>query len=154
MEFGRVLLISVLLLWCSASASMESRSEDSFSIAHDVAIKAAGLVKERGVDAARPMFHEYGEYRFGEIYVSVIDMKGTWLVYPLNLDSEGKNIYNLLDPDGKSVIPDILEIAKTQCQGWIQYRWRNPETNLFRNKRTFVVCVPERNVVVYVGAYQ
>src|SRR5687767_12749486 len=44
--------------------------------------KAAAIVETQGVEAARALFNKDGEFKRGEIYVNVIDFKGTWLIYP------------------------------------------------------------------------
>ncbi len=117
-------------------------------------LKAAELVKEKGVAGAHTIFHADGEYKHGEIYVNVIDTEGKWLVYPPKPAGEGKSVLEVKDVDGKFLVKDIIKVAKEKGEGWVEYRWMNPTTNKIQDKVTFVKMVPEHNVIVYIGIYK
>jgi len=77
-------------------------------------MKAAALVKERGIDASRPVFAADGEFKYGEIYVNVVSDKGIRLIYPPAPAGEGADVLEAQDVDGKYLIKDIIELAKTK----------------------------------------
>ena len=35
-----------------------------------------------GIEAAAQAFNQEGDFKYGEIYVNVIDLKGNWVIYP------------------------------------------------------------------------
>lgn len=119
-----------------------------------LALAAAEVVAERGVDEARLRFHEKGRFLAGPAYVNVIDSNGTWLVYPPNPKNEGKSVLNVKDADGKLLVREILRVAQEDGKGWVSYRWLNPQSNTVESKTTYVVAVKQRDAVVYVGAYE
>jgi len=122
--------------------------------ARRIALKAAALVKDKGLDAARSAFDTDGEFKFGEIYVNVISDKGVRLIYPPAPAGENVDALDAQDVDGKYLVKDIIDLAKTKGEGWTQYRWTNPQTRKIAEKKTFVKDVPERGVIVYVGVYE
>ena len=146
-------VVAVLLL-ASLSGHAMAQAKTDPEIAKTLAIKAAALVKAQGVDAAKPIFHAQGEWRHDDIYVSVMDLTGTWLVYPVKPEGEGKSVINVKDADGKMLVQELVNTAKDKGEGWVEYRWLNPVSNKIEPKVTFVKMVPERNVFVYVGVYK
>lgn len=117
-------------------------------------LKAAALVSSDGIDKAREAFHSQGDFRFGEIYVNVIDADGTWLIYPPNPRNEGKSVLNVRDAGGKLLVREIIETARDKGEGWVDYQWLNPASNHIEPKTTFVKNIPERGAVVYIGLYR
>jgi cytochrome c len=117
-------------------------------------LKAAALIERDGVAKAREVFHRPGEFRFGEIYVNVIDPNGTWLIYPPSPGNEGKSVLNVRDAQGKLLVQEILRVAAVDGEGWVEYHWLNPDTNQIQPKLTFVKKVGGQGVVAYVGLYK
>jgi signal transduction histidine kinase len=136
--FAACFLSSLATPWAAEQASQ--------SEAQQLAVKAAALVKEKGVEAARTAFDTDGEFKHGEIYVNVISDKGVRLVYPPAPAGENIDAFEAQDVDGKYLIKDILELARTKGEGWTQYRWANPVTKKIGEKITYVKSVPERGV--------
>jgi cytochrome c len=144
----------VVMSFLAASAAPRAADKPSQSDAQQLTLKAAALVKDKGVDAARPVFDTDGEFKYGEIYVNVITDKGVRLIYPPKPAGENMDVLEAQDVDGKYLIKDILQLAQSKGEGWTEYRWTNPATNKVAEKATFVKSVPERGVVVYVGVYK
>ena len=117
-------------------------------------VKAASVLAMDGVEKARDRFHDEGEFRRGEIYVNVIDLNGTWLIYPPNPKNEGKSVLNVRDAEGKLLVQEIIKVAREKGEGWVEYHWLNPASNKIEPKISYVKLVPERNVVTYVGMYK
>lgn len=120
----------------------------------DLTLEAAKLLQTRDLEQARRTFHGDGPFRFGEIYVNVIDGNGTWLVYPPNPKHEGKSVLNVRDADGKLLVQDIIRTARDKGEGWVEYRWLNPVSNRIEPKLTYVKQVPDKDIIVYVGMYR
>lgn len=116
--------------------------------------EAAKLLQSRDLDQARRTFHADGPFRFGEVYVNVIDGNGTWLVYPPNPKHEGKSVLNVRDADGKLLVQDIIRTARDRAEGWVEYRWLNPVTNRIEPKMSYVKAVAGKDMIVYIGIYR
>lgn len=148
----------VLMVWLSGIGA--ARADDMINpqinpmMVRDLALKAAALLSEQGVDAARARFHEQGAFRFGEIYINVIDLNGTWIIYPPAPKNEGKSVLNVTDADGKLLVRAITQVAMDKDEGWTEYRWLNPATNRIEPKLTFVKRVQGKDMIVYVGLYR
>jgi cytochrome c len=115
--------------------------------------RSAALVNDKGIDAAGDLFDADGKFKYGEIYVDVISDKGVRLICPPTPTVFNVDVVDAQDVDGKYLIKDILEVARTKGEGWTQYRWTNPATQKIAEKTTYVKSVPERGAVVYVGVY-
>jgi signal transduction histidine kinase len=141
---------------CVVLGAMPVRAADKPSL-EDVrllTVKAASILAASGVEKARDRFHAEGEFRRGEIYVNVIDLNGTWLIYPPNPKNEGKSVLNVRDAEGKLLVQEIIQVAREKGEGWVEYHWLNPASNRIEPKVSYVKLVPERGVVTYVGLYK
>lgn len=120
----------------------------------DLTRRAVAIVETQGVEAAREIFNKEGEFKFGEIYVNLLDFKGAWLIYPPRPASVGLNVINLKDADGKSLIQDIIRTARDSGEGWVEYRWINPVTNRVEPKLTYVKRVAGKDIAASIGIYK
>ncbi len=146
--------VVVILLAVSSTGAVMAQTKIDPEVAKTLTLKAAALVKEQGVDALRPIFQTSPDWKYADIYVSVIDYKGVWLVYPVRPAGEGKSVFEVKDPDGRLIVQEIIKVAQDKGEGWVEYRWLNPVSSKIEPKATYVKNVPERNVVVYVGVYK
>jgi signal transduction histidine kinase len=135
-----------------------ARADDARPTADEVkalTLQATQLVADKGIEPARIAFNQEGTFKHGEIYVNVIDTKGTWVIYPPKPEGVGKVILNLQDADGKFLVRDILKVADENVDGgWIEYRWKNPTTNLIQPKQSYVKKVSGTDYIVYIGVYK
>jgi signal transduction histidine kinase len=153
----RKLCLSVVVFatcFLSVSSAPWAADKPTESDIQQITLKAAALIKDKGVDAGRNAFDAEGEFKYGEIYVNVISEKGVRLVYPPKPAGENMDVLEAQDVDGKYLIKDILELAKSKGEGWTGYRWTNPVTKKIAEKVTYVKSVQERGVIVYVGMYK
>lgn len=117
-------------------------------------LKAADLVAKQGLVKAHELFESDGEFKFGEIYVNVIDFDGVWKIYPPKPAGEGRSVLSVQDADGKFVVQEIIKVAKETGEGWTEYRWQNPATNKIQPKISYVKRVPGQDLAVYIGIYK
>lgn len=149
----RVIVLGLSLLLCAVLPATAG-DKPTKDVVMELTLRAATLVKTDGIDQAREKFHSEGEFKFGEIYVNVIDYNGTWLVYPPHPKNEGKSVLNVKDSAGKLLVQDIIKTAQEQGEGWVEYQWLNPATNMIQPKITYVKNVQDHKVIVYVGLYR
>lgn len=122
--------------------------------AKSITLKAAELIAAQGLDEAAKAFNADGPFKYGEIYVNVIDFAGVWKVYPPRPAGVGQSVINVKDPDGRFIVQDVLAVAKDKGEGWVEYRWLNPASNKIEPKITYVKRVPGQDLVAYVGIYK
>lgn len=146
-------LLSLLVLLMLPMAVLAQGRVDPLAV-RELTLKAAAVLADEGVEAARPRFHAQGEFRFGEIYVNVIDLNGAWVIYPPAPKNEGKSVLNVTDSDGKLLVKEIIKVAEDQGEGWVEYRWLNPASNRIEPKLTFVKRIPGKDLIAYVGLYR
>ena len=61
------------------------------------------------------------------------------------------DVRGLKDAAGNSLFEDMIQVAKTQGSGKVEYVWRNPATNAVETKHTLVQRVGD--VLLGVGYY-
>jgi signal transduction histidine kinase len=147
-------MLAVLAMCLSAFAALGQEAKPSADEVKALTVKATQLVLDKGIDAARAVFYQDGEFKHGEIYVNVLDTKGAWVVYPPKPEGVGKVIINLQDADGRFLVQDILKMAAENGEGWVEYRWKNPVSNKIQLKQSYVKKVSGTDYVVYVGVYK
>lgn len=152
---GRFLaVVALVVAVLGGGAAVQAADKPDADQVKKITLEAAQLVQSRGLDQARRTFHADGPFRYGEIYVNVIDGNGTWLVYPPNPKHEGKSVLNVRDADGKLLVQDIIRVARQQGEGWVEYRWLNPVSNRVEPKMSYVKHLSDKDMVVYVGMYR
>ncbi|UEM03920.1 cache domain-containing protein [Skermanella rosea] len=150
---GRIALVGAILLMLTGVAGADPAKPTRDEV-EALTLKASALIESQGIEAARESFNRAGEFRYGEIYVNVIDFTGTWLAYPPRPAGVGQNVVNLKDADGRFMVKDILKVAQESGQGWVSYRWLNPVSNRIEPKTSFVKRVPGKDLVAYIGIYE
>lgn len=148
------MLAAALVVAVAAVGAAHAQKKLSQDEVKALTLKAADLVTAKGVDEAAKVFNAEGDYKFGEIYVNVIDFNGTWLVYPPKPEGVGKSVLNVKDADGKFLVQDIISVAKDKGEGWVEYRWLNPAVNQIQPKVTYVKRIPGKDLVTYIGIYK
>lgn len=115
--------------------------------------KAVALIEENGQEKAFQAFNDTkGAFVSKDLYIFVVDMSGTILAHGAKADLIGKNLMELKDPDGKLIIKDMIEMSKTNDEGWVDYKWENPATKSIGNKSTYFRKVGE--TLVCCGFYR
>jgi cytochrome c len=67
---------------------------------------------------------------------------------------EGRSVIEVKDATGKLLVRDIIKTANEQGEGWTEYRWLNPATKEVGPKITYLMRVPNTDLIVYVGIYK
>ena len=152
---GFIQLLAAGFTGVFAAAALAEDNKPTAEEVKALTLQATQLVADKGIEQARAVFNQDGAFKHGEIYVNVIDTKGTWVVYPPKPEGVGKVLINLQDADGKFLVQDILKLAADQPEGgWIEYHWKNPVTNTIQQKQSYVKKVSGTDYVVYVGIYK
>jgi cytochrome c len=113
----------------------------------EAAVKAVTANKEDGLKQIQS-----GKFVKGEVYAFAYDLTATMLAHPKNPKLVGQNLAEKPDVEGKLFRKEIVEKAKSAGSGWVDYVYKNPETNAVENKTTFLKRAGD--VVVCAGAYK
>jgi cytochrome c len=144
----------VLLILCIAvlSFAVHLGAKSSPAEAQKLVTKAAAYLKAQGKEKA---FNEFsntqGQFRRGELYVFVLDMKADILAHGSKRNMIGKGSFDLTDPDGKYFLKEIVDVANSKESGWVHYKWTNPMTRKVEPKTTYFQKVDD--VILCSGAY-
>jgi cytochrome c len=115
--------------------------------------KAAVYYQANGKEKALKEFNTPGnQFVKGELYVFVYDMTGTMVAHPINKKLVGMNLLNTPDVDGKLFRKEIIELAKKSGSGWVDYKYKNPQSNKIEQKTTYLKKAED--TVICCGAYK
>jgi len=67
----------------------------------------------------------------------------------------------LATKDGRMIIQEFIEIAKTKGDGWVEYMWPKPEEmqkpkdqRISSKKASYVLRVPRQDMFVVAGVFE
>ncbi len=87
-----------------------------------------------------------------DLYVFAVNLQsGKFEAHGMNPKWAGTDATDLHDVEGKPLMKEMLDLAKTKGEGTVDYVWRNPVTNAVEKKRTFIRR--ENGSLIGVGFY-
>jgi cytochrome c len=114
---------------------------------------AVTYVNTNGKEKALSEFdNPKGKFVKGDLYVFAYDMSAVMLAHPVNPKLVGKNLMEVPDVEGKLFRKEIVEVAKTKGVGWVDYKYKNPESNKTESKTTYLRKVGD--IILCCGAYK
>lgn len=140
-------IIPTLLL--VAGLAMAAPKDDAISMVQDAAkfLKANGREK-----ALQECGKSDGKWVKGELYVFAYDFQGVIVAHPKNAKLVGKNMLEVPDVDGKLFRKDIVDAARTKGSGWVDYKYKNPESGKIEDKTTYLLKAGD--VIFCCGIYR
>ncbi|MGA2330941.1 MAG: cache domain-containing protein [Syntrophales bacterium] len=110
--------------------------------------KAAAFYKTSGKRIALAEYtNPSGQFVHDEMYIYVLNPRGTMLAHGVNERFVGEDFSELKDADGKGFIREILDTANSEGSGWVTYKWYNPVTKevwpktvYFRKVDDLIIC--------------
>ena len=115
--------------------------------------KAAAFVSEHGKERGlAEMNKPGGQFDKGELYVFAFDLNGAMAAQPKNPKAVGENLIDKPDSKGKLFRKEIIEKAKTEGSGWVDYFYLNPQTGKEEEKTTYLKRVGD--LVICCGVYR
>lgn len=124
--------------------------------------EAVQLINEKGLDAAIMVINKKdGGFAWKDSYVFVVDFQGRTVANALFPNHVGMNQMGLKNKDGRMIIQEFIEIAKTKGEGWVEYMWPKPEEmqkpidqRISSKKATYVLRVPGQDMLVAAGVHE
>lgn len=93
-----------------------------------------------------------GQFVQDEMYIFVLNPKGTMLAHGVNEKFVGEGFIDIEDYEGKSFIKEILDKANKEGSGWVEYIWSNPVTKEVLSKTVYFEKVDE--LIICGGVYK
>lgn len=141
-----VLAVSMLAIGAQAAPTEKERAVKLVQTAADLVAKVGPEV------ALVELSKADGAYIDGELYVFAYDLKGVIVAHPKNPKLVGKDMLAVPDVDGKLFRKEIVEVATTKGTGWVDYKYKNPETGKVEEKTTWVRKLG--NIILCCGVYR
>ncbi len=108
---------------------------------------------ENKVDFCRDFIDHIRFFDNGSGYFFINDFNGINIAHGADKTHEGKNDYDLQDPEGKYIIRDMIEIAKSGKGDIYHYRWLNPVSGDIESKYVYVEQIPGTDYFIASGFY-
>jgi cytochrome c len=138
-----------LILCFGVTAAVHAEERGSRDEAKAMSESAAHFLTANGKDKAFAAFDDgTSGFKNKDLYVFAYDPTGICLAHGLNKALIGKNLIGLKDVDGKALIAEIVAV---QSSGWVDYKWKNPQSGAVELKHAYIVRAGD--VAVGVGAY-
>jgi len=91
--------------------------------------------------------------RDGTGYVFIYTFDGINIADPILKENAGKNLIDFKDPNGKTVIKDLIDISKNSDGGYVNYVWNKPTTNKLSPKVSYAISYEPWNWMIGSGIY-
>jgi malate dehydrogenase (oxaloacetate-decarboxylating)(NADP+) len=115
--------------------------------------KAITFYKASGKRIALAAFMDPdGQFVQDEMYIYVLNPKGTMLAHGGNEKFMGEDFIEVKDYDGKSFIKKIVKTANTEGSGWVNYKWYHPVTGQVLPKTVYFEKVDD--LIICSGDYK
>lgn len=114
--------------------------------------KAKSFYKSSGKRIAFAEFtNPNGAFVEDELYVFVLNCKGTMLAHGVNERFVGEEFIDLMDSDKKLFIKEIVDTANSKGSGWVEYKWIEAVTKKWLPKKVYFEKVDD--VIICSGFY-
>jgi len=143
------LVIFVLATLAPASAQEFASKDEAKALVE----KAAEYLRANGKDKAVAEFNNpKGAFIDRDLYIVMANLSdGVRVAHGANPRMVGKSLLDFKDVEGKAYGVEIINIAKSQGSGWVDYKFSNPLTRKIANKTSYVLKVDD--FVIFCGAY-
>jgi cytochrome c len=152
MRLIAVFLVAVMtaIAWPAAAADYGTKAE-----AVAMVKRVEEMFKQEGADATFKAVSDPSTKAFHDrdLYAFVYDLSGICVAHGSRPVLIGKNLVDIKDQDGKYLIREMIKIATTSGNGWVDYKWPNPQTNKIEDKSSYVEKLGDK-YFVGVGVYR
>ena len=92
-----------------------------------------------------------GQFVKDEMYIYVLNPRGTMLAHGVNERFVGEEFLGLTDSDGKFFIREIVDTANSKGSGWVEYKWFHPVTKQWLPKTAY--CEKVDDIIIVSAIY-
>jgi signal transduction histidine kinase len=152
MGIGGGLVGGAWLMLLASAVAAEPCESASPGEAKAMAVRATALIEEVGPrQAFRTFMDPDGGFIDRDLYVFVLDLDGVLWVNGAFPDAVGSQALDAQTADGRYFVREMIALATTGGEGWVEYEFTNPCTGEFTEKVSFVKRAGR--FIVGVGAY-
>jgi len=150
----KAITFSVSLGLLAASSAAVAADKGSAAEAVAMVQKAAAMIKSEGKEKAFAAIGDPANTTFHDrdLYIYVYDLNGVTLAHGNNPKMVGKPLIDLKDREGKAMIKEMVDLAKTKGKGWVDFKWPNPSTKAVEQKSGYIERVDD--MLVGSGIYK
>eukprot|EP01030_Chromulinospumella_sphaerica_P019326 gene19326-19211_t len=107
--------------------------------------KAVSLIKSEGKEKAFAAISDPANTTFHDrdLYIYVYDMNGVAVAHGNNPKMVGKPLIGMKDNEGKLMIKEMVDLAKSKGKGWVDFKWPNPVTKSVESKSGYIEKVDD-----------
>jgi len=121
--------------------------------AREWVVKAIAFYKKAGQTIALAEFsNSKGPFVKDDMYIFVLNLKGTMVAHGANDKYVGQNFMDVKDASGKKFIQEIIKSTSAKGSGWVEYEWQNPVTKDDLLKHVYFEKVDD--LIVCSGVYK
>lgn len=150
-----LILWSALFALVAALPSLGARkSPPSHEAAEIEALvnKAAEVLELQGSKAFGEFRKKGSPWRYGDVYLFVVDMRGVVLFNAARPNREGRDLLDERDADGKRFHRDFIDVVSRFGSGWVDYMFPKPGQSTATVKWSYVCGTRVDGVEALVGA--
>lgn len=144
------IFITAMMVSVFAHAQERATADEAISFVK----KAVAHLKKQGKEKAFADFADTQNKQFHDrdLYIFVYDLKGICVAHGNNPKMVGKDLSQMKDANGKTIIQDFIELVNTKGSGWVEYSWPNPVTKNVELKSSYIVKVDD--ILLGAGIYK
>ncbi len=141
-------LFGIALLLCPVCVHAAPNEKDAVALTE----KGAQFMRAHGkAEMIERINRKDPEFNRGALYLAMRDLDGITVAHPTTA-LIGKDLLDVPDADGKPFRQEMLALAKGKGSGWVDYKFRNPQTGKVEAKSTYVLRVGD--VSLEAGIYK
>jgi signal transduction histidine kinase len=146
-----IAMMAVMVLALAVLASAEEKATPKECV--QKVQEAVKLLQEKGDAAYATIRDKSGPFVWKDSYVFVVNFDGFMQAHPMNPKLEGRKVDTIKDSNGKMFNAEMVAVAKSPGQGWVDYSWLKPGETKPSPKVSYVMGVPGKNLVVGAGVW-
>ncbi len=118
--------------------------------------EAVELIKKIGAEAAFKQINDKkGAFVWKDTYIFCMDTEeAKILAHPTYPRIIGWKMKESMDTNGKKFFAEMLELAKTKGEGWVNYMHVKPGDQEPSPKSSYIMKVPDQKIIVGAGIYE
>ena len=86
-------------------------------------------------------------------YFWINDTNPTMIMHPIKPSINGKDLFNVKDPNGKKLFVEMAKVSQNSSKGFVDYQWAKPGYDKPQDKVSYIFTFKPFNWVIGTGEY-
>jgi cytochrome c len=151
-----IITLVALFGFCMATSAFAENATKEEVIAK--CKEAAEMVKKDKAAGTAEIAKKDGSFVWKDTYVFLMDFNGKMLAHPMKPAlTEKETMFGVPDKNTetpKMIFDEFVKVAKEKGEGWVDYMWPKPGADASSVKDTYVLRVPDTDMLVAAGIYK